>query len=293
MKKRIVAMMIILLIFLPTSKVRADVVFGNDFYFRNRDDIEPLNRLFVVNGTNGFVSAKEAPGSSDEVSQFRNGSMIMIGSVHLYSGSYWGMTPMGHAYGMPGWVSMDELLMLYDHVDFVEEYQENLYVYSGSFEGAIEDEGYYVWRWPGSDMEKRWFVSDYMDAGDFDAIYAYMDDEGREWVYCRIMGGEAYGGLSLRNAATGWICLSDAANESIPMFKPAPEPIAWQKDGNHNWYETTQQAPAEQNGNSGNIEAEEESPNTSSLKIIAILVASLVVCTVILIKFIWKPEKKR
>ena len=252
MLKRFLAILIVCILLLPAATASADVVWGNDFLDRNRDEVQPMNRLFIVNGPNGHVSAKVAPGSKKEEAAYVNGDLILIGSIYLHKGRYWGIPPISHMYYGNGWILMDELLMVYDHIDFVSEHQEELYAYTGSAGRILESEGYYVWRWPGSDMQKRHYLTEYMQESDFVAQNAYNDNEGREWVYFRISGGESFGGLSQINAATGWICLDDVDNSTLPAFNPAPEPIHWSGEEVPVWYRAPDQPSSGSGGNDEN-----------------------------------------
>jgi len=254
MHKRFLAILIACILLLPAATARADVVWGNDFLDRNRDEVKPMNRLFLVNGPNGHVSAKVAPGSKVEEATYDNGDLILIGSTYLHKGRYWGIPPISHMYYGKGWILMDELLMVYDHIDFVSEYQEELHAYTGGAGRILESEGYYLWRWPGSDMQKRHYLTEYMQESDFVAQNAYTDNEGREWVYFCISGGETYSGLSQINAATGWICLDDVDNAKIPAFKPAPEPIRWSGEEIPDWYRASNEPSIEGGGNDVNGE---------------------------------------
>ena len=252
MLKRFTAMLVVCFLLLPAVTAYADVVWGNDFFDRNRDDTEPMNRYFRANGPNGYVSAKTAPGDAKEQTSYDNGSIILIGSTYLHKGRYWGIPPISHAYSMSGWLLMDELLMIYDHIDFVSEHRHELYHYAGDADRALESEGYYVWRWPGSDMEKRRYSSEYVEAGDFNSQLAYVDNEGREWVYYQIIGGDRLGGFSHQNAASGWICLDDPDNPGIPAFNPAPDPIVWSGQDAPDWYAAPDTPPIDGDGNGGN-----------------------------------------
>ena len=36
-------------------------------------------------------------------------------------------------------------------------------------------------------------------------------------------------------SVSGWICLDDPENNEVPAFNPAPKPIRWSPDGEHDW----------------------------------------------------------
>jgi len=237
MIKRFVIVLTVLFLFMPPLIVRADAVMGNDFEFKNRDKTEPLNRSFYVNGPNGRASAKEAPGSKTEVTSYENGRIIEIASVYRHRGTYWGITPMGHAYYMPGWFLMDDLLLYYDRKDFEDEHKDEFYDYTGDFEVLWTSEEFYIWRWPGSDRAiYKYEVDEYagLDESAIHPKYAYMDENGREWVYIRIWDGFV-ASLSRYGSADGWVCMSDPSNNDIPAFNPAPESRKWTPGREVDW----------------------------------------------------------
>ncbi|MCL2151943.1 MAG: hypothetical protein FWH57_03120 [Oscillospiraceae bacterium] len=253
--------------------VYADVVNGNAFLNKNSDKTERIGdsfREFYVDSPSGYVIPKEKPGSKkgivpdysengDEI-KYNNGEKVLIYNVCLYKGEYWGIPPTSHAYSDGnGWIRMDELAMIYDNNDFIEEHQGELYRYRGGFDELLEAEGFYIWQWPGSDREKIHATNTldlYVDPNNrdsnyygyslyqyiqevgaddaFTAGYGYEDEEGRQWVYIEIFGGDTLGGRTPygRGGPEGWLCLSDLNNDQIPAFNPAQEPKKWSHTNN-------------------------------------------------------------
>jgi len=242
-------------VFVPAVSY-ADVVIGNDFYNDNKEKTIDIQRLFKANGSGGSVSAKDAPGSLTSVDNYKNGSMVVIGPGYKKSGKYWGMTPIGHFSWAPGWIPMDDLLMVYDAVDFANENRNRLYGFDGSLDDLMQAEQFYFWRWPGSDWERilfRW--TDYFgtdpDPGDIEneirANLAYTDDDGREWTYIRIGYGSSYSWLYGR-AFDGWVCISDPDSSDIPAFNPSPDPILWSPDADPDWHGAAGAVPVPEKG---------------------------------------------
>jgi hypothetical protein len=96
-------------------------------------------------------------------------------------------------------------------------------------------EAFYLWQWPGADREKiNYFVDDYLDESAFRSRYAFMDDQGREWVYTIIWDGN-FGGMIRDGSAEGWVCMSDLYNDQMPSFYPAPAPVTWSPDSPAIW----------------------------------------------------------
>ena len=303
MKRLFIAIAFVVLMMLPLTfplVAHADVVMGNEFFDKNSEKTEPLNRIFQVNGIDGALSSKEKPGSKEEVSIYENGDLILIGHTYLHKGDYWGIPPISHMYWMPGWLPMDELLMVYNNIDFENENRDALYEYTGSFNALLKAEEFYIWQWPGSDREK--YLYDYMDLDD-SAVrvkHAYLDEDGREWLFISLWGGPTYGGLGRTGATEGWVCLSDLAAR-IPPFKPAPEPILWVHGEDPDWYGTSGRpssgAAGQPSGATGQSPSgAAEMPGSGSvpdMKLIIILVAACIAGAIFIIIIVKLNIKKK
>ena len=256
MKRIFFTFLFILALLFPYTAVYADAIIGNDFLQMNKRNTEALNRSFYTNGVDGYVSAKKSPGSRTELRQVGNNIIIYIGYIYLHRGRYWGTWPDGHTSYDPGWVLMDELLMIYENKDFEAEYRNELFEYSGGFDKLLDADAFYYWQWPGSDREKILYplpesdnpdYSDdiYYDSGGIqfygitlEAKHAYIDDESREWVYIVLRGGWPGGFHRGPGFSYGWVCMDDPDNDQIPSFKPAPDPIPWSRAEVLDWYGT-------------------------------------------------------
>jgi len=256
MVKRIITILIVNFLLLPALVVNADLVTqpSNDFFDRYGNDCIYLGRSFIANGADGFVQVKNEPGSNRGGPEIENGEVIYMDYSCLYKGEFWGFTQQ-HS----GWVKIDgQLLVLYDYVAFGEDYLGDFYTYKGNYAEIKETKAAVAWPWPGADSH-LWTIED-LDTTNFRVLHAYKDEQEREWGFVTYL----YGSPNI------WFCLSDPLNKSIPAFNPAPEPMIWASETAHNDI-----------GKTGN----------STLMIIVILVAVLVIGTIILIKAIWKPSK--
>ena len=210
----------------------ADVVFGNDFFYENKDKMEPVDensrwnrRIFVVNSPAGFVYAKDEPGLGYQEGNklFSNGEIVSIEATYNHEGEYWGIMPPSHSYMFSGWIPMEKLLLVFEQQDFESVNKDSFYDYTGSYDAVLSAKKLVEWQWPGSDKEKR--INDNEDAiaRSADVEFAYMDKDGREW------GKTIY---------ESWICLSDPGNSKIPAFYPAPDPTRWSPGSNFDWSAT-------------------------------------------------------
>jgi hypothetical protein len=159
---------------------------------------------------------------------------------------------------------------VYDYISFAEEHKDAFYPYTGNYEALKKADKIVLWSWPGSgkinDISK-WRILSLID---FRVLYAYKDEQGREWGY---IGMDPRSGYSSDDA---WICLNDPANENIPAFY-SPQPKAWQPP--KSWYFMPILHHLLQT----------QSPK-SSLLIIS-LVCLLVAVTAALILAFWRPNK--
>ena len=251
MVKRFFVILITILLLAPPVLASADVVIGNEFEWEHQDELIRLERsLFVINGPDGYVIAREEPGSTKDTIKsdwdgfevtvsLDNGTLVYMDSVYVLKGEYWGVMQTGHHVYIPGWILMDDLLMYYDYKDFAEQYKGELYEFTGSIDKLQKVDEFCLWQWPGSDRARILYVVDeYSDLDDKAAIrtgQAYMDDNDREWVYITIWDGFT-SGFSRGGSAQGWICLDDLANDGdIQAFNPAPGPTKWSPDGSVDW----------------------------------------------------------
>ena len=274
--KRFLCMLLVAMVFLAMPVITyADAIMGNTFATQNWDRVILLDernygRKFSVNSPLGYVMPKEQPGSEKGVPAsgsvhkagkenltFHNGDIITIESVYPHNGEYWGGMPDSHQFLFPGWVRMDELLLLYEQQDFEEQNKDKFYPYTGGYDAISSAQLLVEWQWPGSDREKRIITNEDTIFHCADIPYAYRDPDGREW------GKLAYTG--------GWVCLSDPQNSEIPAFHPAPPPAKWSPDS-IDWTQT-------------------KKPVDMPLLIIS-LASILVVGTGALLKIFGKPNKK-
>jgi hypothetical protein len=151
---------------------------------------------------------------------YKNGQEIIIDSLYIHNGEYWGGMTESHYVSYPGWIPMNHLLVVYIRDDFNAENQDKFYEYTGDIEAVLLSKRLVLWQWPGSDREKR-----VLDGGFENLVvdFVYKDNEGREWGYVRIGWREE------------WICLSEPENSRIFAFHPAPEPTKWSPDGIYEW----------------------------------------------------------
>ena len=299
MTKRFLVVFAVCFMLLPMLDAQANVIEPprNRFLSQHRNELVILDRFFFANGESGSVSVKDAPNSNTEVAVIENNEAYFISYTSNYQGEIWGAlihtndrthTPTNDRRRrlnpqVIGWVPMNQLLLRYDRISFVEEHEDEFYPFTGSYEALKTAEEIVLWTWPGSgvirhigifDVEKIVSVSSF--ARFFLMRRAFMDEQGREWVF---FDRFRFPGRSYFHSDV-WINLSDPSNTDIPAFNP-PRPVAWQPAG------TDISTVANISINTDNLTSE---PPISEL--IIILVAGLSVSTATLIRVFWKPNKR-
>ena len=245
MSKRIIFVLITAILLLASSPIaHADAVFSNDFQWRHKDELLKLDRSrFCANGPGGSVTTIIEPGWVAEPSTsegeeilfgaqvFQNGAEIILDSMYLLNGKYWGVTATGHSYSWPGWIPMDQLMVVYIPADFEAENKDKFYTYTGNYDAIFAADRLVLWQWPGSDREKRVFDNERLDNESINVLHAYKDKDAREWGYVSIEYKYSDHTWSMES----WICLTDPDNSQIPSFNPAPKPAEWSLGGIYEW----------------------------------------------------------
>ena len=240
MRKRLLALAMVVCLLVSPISVRADVIMGNDFRYQHKDEMQKLDRSrFVANGPEGFVLPQHEPGDPDTFEDphenyrknytYRNGSVLLLDCTYVHEDEIWGVQSSGHHVGLPGWTPMSQLLAVYIPADFRAENKDSFYTYAGSLDILHRAKRLVLWQWPGADREKRVFESGDYTFQDIKVLDAYKDEAGREWGYIKF-------NYSYSNLTEAWVCLTDPSNSSsIPPFYPAPKPTEWVPDGALVW----------------------------------------------------------
>ena len=216
------------------------------FLNQHINECKIVMRSFYVNSENGFVIVRHEPGLKEEViipeynirrsneyDKILNNYVCFITLTYYYEGEFWGFVsnppnPAERGWFL-GWVPMNKLVLLYDAISFVEEYEHEFYPYNGNYEELKTPEKIVLWQWPGSGR-KRGIERTIEEIKNVEISHVYMDKEGREWGYIKriFKKGEIIRlGIDSEkyNYTDGWICISDPANDAIPAFNPPKPPV--------------------------------------------------------------------
>ena len=122
MAKKILALFMAVLMALSLTAL-ADVVWEprNSFYETHHSQCTYLGRSYYANGPDGFVTLWDAPGGSTVAAQYENGTALSV----YWTYKNWGCITVWEGKNreeVSGWVPMEQLYLIYDHISFEEEY---------------------------------------------------------------------------------------------------------------------------------------------------------------------------
>lgn len=207
----------------------ADIAYEprDDFYEKHWDECAYENRMYYINGENGYTVGYVSPTSNDVRAVFPNSGPYYV-SYTYSAGEVWGCIEydpdtLENAYlnASSCWVKMSDLVNDYDcesffdnHKDEIEHRDVSLTLSAGETAAA--------WKYPGSGILVDTIGVYSGDSEDIMFSQIFTDPQGREWGYLSYYYGH-------RNM---WICLSDPFSESLepdenfvqPQLIPAASP---------------------------------------------------------------------
>ena len=225
--KRLFCLMICLCLLCVTAF--ADVAWeaDNSFYKRHSRKCEPVNRVYWVNGTEGYVTAREEP-DGKPLANIRNGELHHVYGTYEKDNVRWGLISfrlesakfageqylavaedLDHQQRYEAWVPMEDLVLRYDHQSFLEDHagQVREVEERADFTGLL----YCKYRYPGGELS-------WQQTGRYDhsarITLIYTDEKGNEWGYAPYFYGNS-----------PWFCLSDPENPNLQTEDRTPDLI--------------------------------------------------------------------
>ena len=204
MKRKLLALLTALLLLAAmATPAFADVLWmprGNVSY----DYDEVLNRAFLANGGDGYVTVYTAPNSMSKVTNLANGTRFcVVYTREEKDGSLWGLGYGGVSDVAEGWVPLADMAVIYDHISFEEDHGQEFQKYDGSGDGLTEACTY---SYPGGVYRSKieGMGGDHDILSDrFDVLYT--DENGLRWSYVRYFYGDK----------NFWVCIDDPMNENL------------------------------------------------------------------------------
>lgn len=250
-------LMFSLLLWLVPETARADLIWepDDDFYRKHYAECEHVGREFTANGENGRVIFYETPNSDKVIMECTNGSNFFVSFTYQdKKGSSWGVVKIDEK---TGWTPMNQLVVVYDNISFCAEHEGEFKEYNGEFTDYKTEASVLFWSYPGSGVIN--FKQNKIEK-DISFSYTYTDEDGQLWGY-----------VQYYLVAKGWICISDSMNENIPSIgaKTIATIIPPNTDTSSERLSTS---------------------DHSTLVVIAILVAAVIVFTMIIIRVFYKKN---
>lgn len=220
MKKVLAFLLTVLTALSLTATALADVVWepNNEFYRKHWRQCESHLRDYYANGPDGFVTLWDAPNGSTVRTQFENGTRLDVAWTY----KNWGCVCLLGDESLEqdsGWVPLDQLYLIYDHISFEEEYGEDFEPYAGQFDTSVLKEGSEIWFWEypyAREPITKFLLNEHNinEFEDFGVLFTqtYTDRNGNVWGY----GSYVY---SYRNF---WVLLENPTCEGV-MTSCIPE----------------------------------------------------------------------
>lgn len=206
MKKTGIVLVCLMMLLVLPLRVSADVIFVPDdpFYEEHFDACSYLNRGYTANGPEGDVTMYESPESQRVIQVLEQGEAVWI--------SYTYTDPQGNQWGywedfrqdIRGWMPMEYLRLVYDHISFAEDYADQIVSQEGALDEAYVDQKVWFWEYPGSEAGYEVTILEYTP--DYSSLF--VDEEGRRW------GCVGYY-MGFRNV---WLCLDDPTADADALY---------------------------------------------------------------------------
>ncbi len=212
MKRKLLALLVAVLTLVTlTLPAFADVIWepNNSFYRLHAGECDFVDRNYIANGEKGYVTLYSAPNSLTQVINLVNGTTFRV--AHVWQGSG------GEAWGVgyirvdneyhEGWVALDQMALLYDHIAFEEDHGTEFTQYDGS---GDQLERACLYSWPGGVYESTLEFDREHNPPSGALRRLYTDQNGLRWAFV----GYYYGH---RDA---WLCIDDPLNEDLGVEAP-------------------------------------------------------------------------
>ena len=229
--KRLICLLMTLGLLMTT--VSADLLWEpeNRFYKSHKWLCEPEERVYWVNGKDGYVTAWEEP-DGRPLANLKNGFLRYVYGTYEKDGVLWGLISISANYDQEEmflatadevqeqwgevWVPMSDMVLKYDHISFLEDHPGE--VMEESREISLSLRNYCTYEVPCGPLVFHQ-TQKYPDISAGISLI-YVDEQGREWGYC---------GYFYQDEV--WFCLNDLENPNLQTEDFVPDLIpAAEKD---------------------------------------------------------------
>lgn len=223
MKRALTCLLALMVLLALAPAAHADIIWEpeNSFYQRHAKECSYENRFYYANGSDGFVTAWNAPNGNSVEDQYENGEKLLIQFIY----KDWGcIVRWDGKKEISGWIPLADLVLTYDYIVFQEEYADRITDYNGEFADYDGDDAVVnFFEYPGAESVKTHFnMSDDIRANltgsteGWSYIHSiFVDENGLTWGFV----GYMYGRLN------GWFCLDDPDGETFPVRQVGTETL--------------------------------------------------------------------
>ncbi len=212
--KRIIILFFIISVLMHVP-VYADVLIEPDdsFYKWHADECYSVNKYYTAQNN---TPVYHSPNSWFQFDEAEKGSTFFIEWIYTESnGDQWGLYE-GHTISY--WVSMNDLIPLYSHDEFMTEHASEIIENEVTF--YPEQTGWVIlYEYPGSTWISDILDTDWIGEGSFTVRTIYIDSDGNQWGY-----------MPYYMKHNGWFNLTHPVSSKEPV-RCSPEIYVPEKEG--------------------------------------------------------------
>ena len=151
MKRVLTCLLALLAMLALAAPAFADVLWSpveNPFFDAHYHGCEYEGRSYYANGKKGFVTLWDAPDGDMVRAQYQNGETLWAG--YIYRGEWALISCRDGRDTLSGWVPLEDLYLVYDHISFEEDYGSEFRDYNGEFAdyGGKAGDEFWFWEYP-------------------------------------------------------------------------------------------------------------------------------------------------
>lgn len=190
--------------------VRADLIwepYDDNFYTKNRESCQYINRNYTADGPGNKVIVYKSPENPTVLETWENGHV-----AHIYytwtdkSDTVWGMYNNWET-DETGWVPMAYMDVVYDYICFEEEFGDSIVEETIAIPGEYAKKSIRGWSYPGAETCLEISMPD-NEENMPQCSKGFVDEEGRKWGYIGYFQG-------IRNI---WVCLDNPVADIDTLY---------------------------------------------------------------------------
>lgn len=189
------------------EEAKADVIYEpvDSFYEAHREECDYVDRSYTANGPEEAVTVYKSPESSKVITTVENGTELYISYSYIDERDIIWAFYEDWDNDLRGWMPMEYLTVIYDHISFAEEYRDSIVEESGCLDESYDGQTVYFLNYPGSTSFTESVVGD-GNLPEYSSVF--VDEEGCKWGFVNYYRG-------IRNS---WICLDMPTSDPGTLY---------------------------------------------------------------------------